>query len=114
MTSSLGSGKIDDSTAMRATMPGYPIPRNRSSNHWTKESSIEAVFSEQGDETRRAERGAAHLEGRTRPHPLDQREGLRAVLAQRNQEATVRRELRDERWWDLRAARGNQNRVVGR
>ena len=59
MTSSLGSGKIDDSTAMRTTMPGYPIPRNKSSNHCTNESSIAAVFSEQGDEARRAERSAA-------------------------------------------------------
>src|SRR2546428_505246 len=114
MTSSLGSGKIDDSTAMRTTMPGYPIPRNRSSNHWMNESSIEAVLSQQGDEPRRAQGGAAYLERGPLSHALDQREGLRAVRPQWNQEATVRVELLHERRRDLRAAGGDQNRVVGR
>src|SRR5213596_644650 len=114
ITSSLGSGKIDDSTAMRTTMPGYPIPRNRSSSHWMNESSIEAVFSQQGDEPRRTEGGAAYCVGGTLPHPLDQREGLRSVLAQRNQQAAVRRELLHERRWHLRTAGSDQNRVVGR
>src|SRR5882672_4458733 len=114
ITSSLGSGKIDDSTAMRATMPGYPIPRNRSNSHWMNESSIEAVFSQQGDEPRRAQGGAAYLGGWSLPHALDQREGLRAVLAQWDQEATVRGKLLHERRRDLRATGGDQNRVVGR
>src|SRR5882724_7410370 len=114
ITSSLGSGKIDDSTAMRTTMPGYPIPRNRSSNHWMNESSIEAVFSQQGDEPRRAQGGAAYLGGGPLPHALDQREGLRPVLPQWDEEAAVRGELLHERRRDLRATGGDQDRVVGR
>src|SRR5439155_281720 len=114
ITSSLGSGKIDDSTAMRTTMPGYPMPRNRSSNHWMNESSIEAVFSQQGDEPRRAQGGAAHLRRGPLPHPLDQCERLCAGLAQRYQQAAVRCELLHERRRDLRATGGDQNRVVGR
>src|SRR5213596_1990094 len=113
ITSSLGSGNIDDSTAMRTTMPGYPIPRNRFSNHWMNASSIEAVFSQQGDEPRRAEGRAAHLGGGPLPHPLDQGERLGAALAQRNQQAAARRELLHERRWDFRAAGGDQNRIVG-
>src|SRR3989454_11172287 len=114
MTSSLGSGNIDDSTAMRTTMPGYPIPRNRSSSHWMNESSIEAVLSQQGDEPSRAQRGAAHLRNGPRPHPLDQRERLCAGLAQRYQQAAVRCELLHEGRRDLRATGGDQNRIVGR
>src|SRR6266480_1346738 len=94
ITSSLGSGNIDDSTAMRTTMPGYPIPRNRSSNHWMNESSIEAVFSQQGDEPRRAQGGVAYLRRGPLSHPLDQRERLCPGLAQRDQQAAVRGELR--------------------
>src|SRR5882672_7638003 len=114
ITSSLGSGKIDDSTAMRATMPGYPIPRNRSNSHWMNESSIEAVFSQQGDEPRRAQGSAAYLGGGPLPHALHQSEGLRAVLAQWDQEAAVRRELLHEWRRDLRATGGDQDRVVRR
>src|SRR2546422_5176511 len=39
-------------------------------------SSIEAVFSQQGDEPRRTEWGAAYCVEGTLPQPLDQREGL--------------------------------------
>src|SRR5438034_2108551 len=98
---------------MSTTMPGYPIPRNRSSSHWMNASNIEAVFSEQGDESRRTEGREAHVVA-TVSHPLDEREGLRALLAQGNQQAAVRCELLQERRWDLRAARGHQNRSVGR
>src|SRR5206468_6095201 len=98
---------------MSTTMPGYPIPRNRSSSHWMNASNIEAVFSEQGDESRRTEGREAHVVA-TVSHPLDEREGLRALLAQGNQQAAVRCELLHERRWDLRAARGHQNRIVGR
>src|SRR5213592_3515302 len=87
MTSSLGSGRIDDSTAMSTTMPGYPMPRNRSSSHWMNASNIEAVFSQQGDESRRTEGREAHFVA-TVSHPLDEREGLRALLAQGNQQGT--------------------------
>src|SRR2546425_12970696 len=99
---------------MRTTMPGYPIPRNRSSNHWMNESSIEAVFSQQGDEPRRAQGGAAYLERGPLPRALDQREGLRAGLPQWNQEATVRGELLHERRRDLRAPGGDPHPVGGR
>src|SRR2546421_10528667 len=112
ITSSLGSGRIDDSTAMSTTMPGYPIPRNRSSSHWMNASNIETVFSQQGDESRRTEGRAAHFVA-TGSHPLDEREGLRALFAQGNQQAAVRCELLHQRRWDLRAARGNQNSIVG-
>src|SRR5207248_9996640 len=84
MTSSLGSGTSDDSTATRTTIPGYPRSRNRSSSQWTKDSSIEAVFSEQGDEARRAERCVAQLSGRHAA--LDQGERLGAAHAEREQE----------------------------
>src|SRR6266480_2770125 len=114
ITSSLGSGNIDDSTAMRTTMPGYPIPRNRSSSHWMNESSIEAVFSQQGDEPRRAQGGVAHLRRGPLPHPLDQRERLCPGLAQRYEQAAVRCELRHQGGWDLRTTGGDQNRVVRR
>src|SRR3989475_6408217 len=98
---------------MSTTMPGYPIPRNRSSSHWMNASNIVAVFSQQGDESRRTEGREAHFVA-TVSHPLDEREGLRALLAQGNQQAAVRCELLHQRRWDLRAARGNQNRIVGR
>src|SRR5436189_463333 len=109
MTSSLGSGRIDDSTAMSTTMPGYPMPRNRSSSHWMNASNIEAVFSQQGDESRRTEGREAHFVA-TVSHPLDEREGLRALLGQGNQQTAVRCELIHQRRWNLGAARGNQNR----
>src|SRR2546426_9727003 len=94
-------------------MPGYPIPRNRFSNHWMNASSIEAVFSQQGDEPRRAEGRAAHLGGGPLPHPLDQGKRLGAALAQRNQQAAARRELLHERRGDGRAAGGAPNRGGG-
>src|SRR2546430_11641839 len=98
---------------MSTTMPGYPIPRNRSSSHWMNASNIETGFSQQGDESRRTEGRPAHVVA-TVSNPLDEREGLRALLAQGNQQAAVRCELLHERRWDLRAARGHQNRIVGR
>src|SRR5256712_14038476 len=99
---------------MRTTMPGYPIPRNRSSSHWMNESSIEAVFSQQGDEPRRTEWGAAYCVEGTLPQPLDQREGLRSVLTQRNQQAAVRRKLLHERRWPFPTARPGPKRGGGR
>src|SRR2546429_8368004 len=112
MTSSLGSGRIDDSTAMSTTMPGYPIPRNRSSSHWMNASNIEAVFSQQGDKSRRTEGSEAHFVA-TVSHPLDEREGLRALLAQGNQQAAVRCELVHERRRGPPAAPGHQKPLRG-
>src|SRR5438094_4189255 len=77
-------------------------------------SSIEAVFSQQGDEPCRTEGRAAYLGAGPLPHPLDQGERLGAARAQRNQQAAARRELLHERRWDFRATGGDQNRVVGR
>src|SRR2546423_14401363 len=74
MTSSLGSGRIEDSTAMSTTIPGYPRSRNRSSSQCTNDSSIEAMLSEQGDEPSGAKRGVTKHDGL--PEELDQREGL--------------------------------------
>src|SRR6266550_3376615 len=114
MTSSLGRGRIDDSTAMRTTMPGYPAPRNRSSNHAMNDSSIESMLSEQGDEPRGAERGVTHLQRGARAYALDQGQGLRAARPQRDQEAAVGDELLDQRRRYLRPAGRDQYRVVRR
>src|SRR5690242_13332252 len=99
MTSSLGSGRNDDSTAMRATMPGYPIPRNRSSSHWMNDSSIEAVLPHERNKPRRSEGGVAHIG--SPPDPLHQRQHLRAPLAERDQQSPARGELLDERRGNL-------------
>src|SRR2546428_5235761 len=72
ITSSLGSGRIDDSIAISTTMPGQPRSRKRSSNHRMKLSSIEAVLSDEGNEAGIAQGGAAQLS----PHPLHPRQGL--------------------------------------
>src|SRR5256714_2864856 len=112
MTSSLGSGSSDDSTAIRTTIPGYPRSRNRSSSQWTKDSSIEAVFSEQGDEARRAERGVAQLAGRLAA--LHQGERLGAAHAERDQQAASGRELLHQRGRYVGTPRGDEDRVVGR
>src|SRR5437762_14288896 len=56
ITSSLGRGRNEDSTAIRTTIPGYPRSRKRSSSHWMKLSSIEAVLSDEGNEAGLAER----------------------------------------------------------
>src|SRR2546427_971141 len=98
---------------MSTTMPGYPIPRNRSSSHWMNASNIETVFSQQGDESRRTEGRAAHFVA-TGSHPLDEREGLRALFAQGNQQAAVRCELLHQRRWDLLAPRRNHDSIAGR
>src|SRR2546430_16394744 len=104
MTSSLGSGRMDDSTAIRTTIPGYPRSRNRSSSQVTNDSSIEAVLSEQGDESRRAERGVTQRI--PRPDALDQRERLDAAHAQRDEETAPGGELRHERRRHVGTARG--------
>src|SRR5689334_13312441 len=111
MTNSLGRGRIDDSTAMRAMIPGYPIPRNRFSSQLTNDSSIESMLSDQGNESRGAERRVAEL---GRGGALDQREDLGTPLPQRNEEPAVRRQLLHERRRNLGTARCDEDGVVGR
>jgi len=61
------------------------------------------VLSQQGDESRRAQGGAAYsVEDPCPTRP--QRERLRAVLTQRNQQPAVRSELLHQRRWHFRAA----------
>src|SRR5690242_3715423 len=110
MTSSLGRGRIDDSTAMRTTIPGYPRSRNRSSSQWTNDSSIDAVLPAQGDETGRTEGRATQLA----PDALDQGEGLGAAHAQRNQQPASGGELLHERGRHVGTPRGDEDRVIRR
>src|SRR5439155_1159976 len=86
------------------------MSRNRSSSHWMKLSSIEAVLSDEGNEAGLAqgnplEAGVA---------PLDEGENLSASGAHRNQESASGRELLDERWGDLGAPRGYEDGIIGR
>src|SRR5437660_10527412 len=112
MTSSLGSGRIDDSTAMRTTIPGYPRSRKRSSSHWMNDSSIEAVLPEQRDEPGGAQRRVAQLAAR--PGALHQRERLGAAHTQRDQQSAPGCELLHERGRHVGTARGDEDRVVRR
>src|SRR5207249_11593200 len=86
------------------------MSRNRSSSHWMKLSSIEAVLSDEGNEAGLAqgnplEAGVA---------PLDEGENLSASVAHRNQESASGRELLDERWGDLGAPRGYEDGIIAR
>src|SRR5256885_10610654 len=89
ITSSLGSGRNEDSMAIRITIPGYPRSRNRSSSHWMKLSSIEAVLSDEGNE--------ASLAYGTLPYagvvPFAEGEHLSAARTDLAQQATAGREL---------------------
>src|SRR5689334_16522387 len=107
ITSSLGRGRTDDSTAISTMMPGYPSCRKRSSSHCTNPSSIEAVLSQQRDEARVAQRSAAH----SGPVTLHQGEHLAPPCAQRYHQAPLGCELLHERRWDFRAPSGDENRV---
>src|SRR2546423_13220010 len=109
MTSSLGSGRIDDSTAMSTTIPGYPRSRNRSSSQCTNDSSIEAMLSEQGDEPGGAQRGVTQLAGL--PEALDQRESLGAARTERDQEPAAGGQLLQEGRRHLGSPRGDEDRV---
>src|SRR5689334_13978252 len=114
MTSSLGKGRIDDSTAMRAMIPGYPIPRNKLSSQLTNDSSIESMLSDKGNESRCTEGRIAELGRGWTGGALDQREHLGTPLPQRNEEPAVRRQLPHERRRNLGTARGDEDRVVRR
>src|SRR2546426_11954632 len=89
------------------------MSRKRSSNHWPKcvsNSSIEAMFSEERDET-------CAVEGRlaqTVCGPLDQGQHLGAALAQGDEHAPARRQLLDQGWRDLGSACGNEDGIVRR
>src|SRR2546425_12143051 len=72
-------------------------------------SSIEAVLSHEGNEARPTQRGAADR----RTVALDQGERLCAPLPERDEQPARRRELLDERGWDLGTARRYDDRIVG-
>src|SRR5207302_2859557 len=110
ITSSLGSGRNEDSMAIKITIPGYPRSRNRSSSQWMKLSSIEAVLSDEGNEAGLAQRNLP----RAGVVPLHEGEGLRAARADRDQEPAPRRELLDQGARDLGASRRDQDGIVGR
>src|SRR5579859_3014418 len=110
ITSSLGGGKFDDSTAMSTMIPGYPRSRNRSSSHWMNDSSIDAVLPDQRDESRTAHVGMANAVRR----PLDQGQHLRARAADRDQHPAPGGELRHQRGRHFRPPRRDHDRVVGR
>src|SRR6266545_1525625 len=110
ITSSLGTGKMDDSIAMSAMIPGYPSWSNVCSSQSMNRSSIEAVLADQGNEARLTDRcrsdalgGAAH-EG----------ERLGPLCPERDDDAAPRSELLDQRRWNLRPSRRHEDRVVGR
>src|SRR5882762_3364470 len=89
------------------------MSRKRSSNHWPKcvsNSSIEAVFSEERDETCAVERRLAQ----TVFGPLDQGQDLGAALAQGDEHAPARSQLLDQGWRDLGSAGGDQDGIVRR
>src|ERR1041384_4496488 len=110
MTSSLGNGRTEDSTAMRATIPRYPRSSRPRSSQSINCSTIEAVLPNQGHEPGVAQWGLPDLF----PQPLDEREGLRAVGADGHQQASPRGELLHQGRRDGGAARGDEDRVVRR
>src|SRR5438093_9226112 len=83
MTSSLGNGRTEDSTAMSATIPRYPRSSRPRSSQSMNCSTIEAVLPNQGHEPGVAQGGLPDLD----TEPLDEREGLRAVSADGHQQA---------------------------
>src|SRR5437899_11297380 len=86
------------------------MSRKRSNSQCTNDSSIEAVFSEERDET-------CAVEGRlaqTVWGPLDQGQHLSAALAQGDEHAPARPQLLDQGWRDLGSACGDQDGIVRR
>src|SRR6266550_4832062 len=110
ITSSLGTGTIDDSSAISATIPAYPRLSRPSSSHWMKLSSIEAVLSDERHEARVAQRRGADAGVR----PADQGKCLRTLGAQGDDHAAPRLELLDERRRHLGPSGGDQDGVEGR
>src|SRR5258705_3663244 len=86
------------------------MSRKRSNSQCTNDSSIEAVFSEERDETCGVEGGLAQ----TFRGALDQGQHLGAALAQGDEHAPVRPQLLDQGWRDLGSACGDQDGVVRR
>src|SRR5947207_13782593 len=62
MTSSLGNGRTEDSTAMSATIPRYPRSSRPRSSQSMNCSTIEAVLPNQGHEPGVAQGGLPDLE----------------------------------------------------
>src|SRR5882672_4194137 len=110
ITSSLGTGRIDDSIAMSAMIPGYPRSSSVLSSQSIDCSSIEAVLADERNEAGGTDRcrsdalgGAAH-EGERLCPPL---------RSQRDDDATTGSELLDQGRWHLGPSRGDEDRVVG-
>src|SRR6267142_561465 len=103
ITSSLGTGRIDDSMAISATIPGYPTASSVCSSQSMKRSSIEAVLPHERHESRFANWSRADAGGRA----PNERQRLRALGAKWNDHGAVRCQLLDQWWWDLRPARGD-------
>src|SRR6267378_3989301 len=111
ITSSLGTGRIDDSIAMSAMIPGYPRSSSVLSSQSIDCSSIEAVLADERNEAGGTDRcrsdalgGAAHEGERLCPPPR----------APRDDDPTTRSELLDQGRWHLGPSRGDEDRVVRR
>src|SRR5258705_980458 len=110
MTSSLGTGRIDDSIAISATMPGYPRSSSVCSSQSMKRSSIEAVLADEGDKAG----GADWRHANSHWSEAHEGEDLLPLGAEGNDHAAVGRELLDQRWRDLRSPGRDQNRMIRR
>src|SRR5258706_11109868 len=110
ITSSLGTGRMDDSSAIKATMPGYPSCSKPLSSQSTNRSSIEAVLPDQGHKARVAQSGHLDAAG----GPPHEREGLVALRPERDDHPAAGRQLIHEWLRYLRPAGRDENGVVGR
>src|SRR5258708_12826903 len=85
------------------------MSRKRSSSQCTPDSSIEAVFSEQRDEARPVEGRLTHATGGA----LHEGQHLGPALAQRDEHASARPQLLDQRRLDLGSPPGDPDGIVG-
>src|SRR5258705_13194477 len=106
MTSSLGTGRIDDSIAMSAMMPGEPRSRSVCSSQLMARSSIEAVLADEGDKAGFTDRRGSNTFGGA----TDQGEGLRALRPPGDNHAARGRGLFDQRGRGLGAPRRDERR----
>src|SRR6266850_8483265 len=110
ITSSLGTGRIDDSIAISATMPGYPRSSSVCSSQAMKRSSIEAVLADEGDKAGVANGRHAGSHG----GEVHEGEDLLPLGAEGDDHAAVGRELLDQGRRELGPPGRHQNRMVRR